>query len=87
MNCSNYMGIKLLTHIMKLWNRTIYQRLRIIASISDGQFVSILGFEPRMSILSPGLCVFENYREDNMHLDMLFVDIEGIYHIVPSEVL
>ena len=38
MNCSNYRGIKLLSHTMKLWERIIDQRLRDIVSISDGQF-------------------------------------------------
>ena len=42
MNCSNYRGIKLLSHTMKLWERIIDQRLRDIVSISDGQF----GFKP-----------------------------------------
>ena len=38
MNCSNYRGIKLLSHTMKLWEHIIDQRLRDIVSISDGQF-------------------------------------------------
>ena len=38
MNCSNYRGIKLLSHTMKLWERIIDQRLRDIVTISDGQF-------------------------------------------------
>ena len=42
MNSSNYSGIKLLSHTMKLWERIINQRLRDILSISDGQF----GFKP-----------------------------------------
>ena len=35
MNCSNYRGIKLLSHTMKLWERIIDQRLRDIVTISD----------------------------------------------------
>ena len=38
MNCSNFTGIKLLTHVMKLWEHIIDQTLRDIVSISDGQF-------------------------------------------------
>ena len=40
--CSKYRGIKLLSHTMKLWERSIDQWLRDIVSISDGQF----GFKP-----------------------------------------
>ena len=43
MNCSNYRGIKLLNHTMKLRDRIIDQRRRDIVSVSDEQF----GFKPR----------------------------------------
>ena len=42
MNCINYRGSKLLTHIMKFWERTIDQRLMDITTISYGYF----GFRP-----------------------------------------
>ena len=38
MNCTNYNGIKLLSHTMNLWERIIHQRLRDIVSLSGGQF-------------------------------------------------
>ena len=56
-NCSNYRGIKLLSPTVKLWERVIDQRLRDIASISDGQFGFKSGSEPRMPYLSSGPCV------------------------------
>ena len=38
-NCSNYIGIKLLSHTLTLWERIIDQSLGDIVSISDVQFV------------------------------------------------
>ena len=75
MNCSNYRGIKLLSHTMKLWERIIDQRLRDIVSISDGQF----GFKPGVGTTDAifvigALC--EKNREGNKPLDMVFVDLE-----------
>ena len=74
-NCSNYRGIKLQSHTMKLWERIIDQRRRDIVSISDGQF----GFKPGVGTTDAifvirTLC--EKHREGNKPLDMAFVDLE-----------
>ena len=42
-DCNNYLGIKLLSHMMKLWERDIEGRLRKEISISENQFGFILG--------------------------------------------
>ena len=86
MNCSNYRGIKLLSHTIKLWERIIDQRLRDIVSISDEQF----GFRPGVGTTDAifvirTLC--EKFREGNKPLDMVFVDLEKAYDTVPHEVL
>ena len=78
MNCSNYRGIKLLSHTMKLWERIIDQSLKDIVSISDGQF----GFKPGVEttdaiIVIRTMC--EKYREGNKPLDMVFADLEMTY--------
>ena len=41
-SCTNYWGIKLISHSMKLWERFIEQRLRGTTQISTNQF----GFMP-----------------------------------------
>ena len=86
MNCSNYRGIKLLSHTMKLWERVIDQRLRDTVSISDGQFgfKSGVGTTDAIFVIRT-LC--EKYREGNKPLDMVFVDLEKAYDTVPREVL
>ena len=78
MNCSNYRGIKLLSHTMKLWERIIDQRLRDIVSISDGQVKS--GWNNGCDMCHHTLC--EKYREGNKHLDMIFVEREKAYGTV-----
>ncbi|KAL5579384.1 hypothetical protein UlMin_011826 [Ulmus minor] len=45
-NCSNYRGIKLMSHTMKLWERAIKQRLRSLTTVSDNQFGFVIGLMP-----------------------------------------
>ena len=86
MTCSNYRGIKLLSHTMTLWERIIDQSLRDIVSISDGQFgvTSGVGTTDAIFVIRT-LC--EKYREGNTPLDMVFVVLEKGYDTVPREVL
>ena len=86
MNCSNYRGIKLLSHTMKLWERVIDQRGRDIVSISDGQFGFKYGVGTTDAIFVIRI-LCEKYREGNKPLDMVFVDPEKAYDTVPREVL
>ena len=86
MNCTNYNGIKLLSHTMNLWERSIHQRLRDIVSLSGGQFDFKPGVGTTDAIFAiRTLC--EKYREGNKPLDMVFVDLENAYDTVPCEVL
>ena len=87
MNCRNYRGIKLLSHIMKLWVRIIDQRLRDIVSISDGQFGFKSGVRTTDAILFVIRPLCETYREGNKPLDMVFVDLEKAYDTLPRDVL
>ena len=42
-SCTNYRGIKLMCHTMKLWERIREQRLRHETTISENQFGFMLG--------------------------------------------
>jgi len=37
-SCNNYHGIKLMSHMMKLWERVIEHRLRRVISVTQNQF-------------------------------------------------
>ena len=37
-SCTNYHGIKLMSHTMKLWERVIEHRLRRVTSVTQNQF-------------------------------------------------
>jgi hypothetical protein len=41
-SCTNYQGIKLMSHTMKLWKRIIEHRLRGVTNVTENQF----GFMP-----------------------------------------
>ena len=49
LECSNYRGIKLMCHSMKLWERIIEARLRQITSIDNTQY----GFRPGKCTTEP----------------------------------
>ena len=50
-NCSNYRGIKLLSHCLKLWERAIEARLRDMTKISN----RLYGFQKGKSTTQPML--------------------------------
>ncbi|GJS60272.1 retrovirus-related pol polyprotein LINE-1 [Tanacetum coccineum] len=84
--CSNYRGIKLLSHTMKLWERVIERRLRRETLVSENQF----GFMPgRSSVEAIHLIrsLMEKYMERQRDLHMAFLDLEKAYDSVPRELI
>ncbi|KAK3543841.1 hypothetical protein QTP70_030074, partial [Hemibagrus guttatus] len=83
-SCSNYRGIKLMSHTMKLWERVVEARLRKVVEICEQQY----GFMPRKSTTDAIFALrilMEKYRDGQRELHCLFVDLEKAYDRVPRE--
>ncbi|KAK3529353.1 hypothetical protein QTP70_029338, partial [Hemibagrus guttatus] len=83
-SCSNYRGIKLMSHTMKLWERVVEARLRKVVEICEQQY----GFMPRKSTTDVALRILmEKYRDGQRELHCVFVDLEKAYDRAPREEL
>ncbi len=78
LECSNYRGINLISHTLKLLERIIDQRLSTSVELGNIQF----GFRIGRSTMDPVFALMilqEKYKEKQKDLHMIFVDLEKAY--------
>ena len=83
-SCSNYKGINLISHTMKLWERVVEARLRHEVTISE------YGFMPRKSTTDAMFALrvlMEKYGERQKELYCVFMGLKKAYDKVPREEL
>jgi len=85
-HCTNYMRIKLMSHIMKLWERVIERKLRKETHITDNQF-SFMPGRLTMEAIYLLWSVMERYQTDKKDLHLAFIDLEKACDRVPREIL
>ena len=83
-SCSNYRGIKLIGHTMKLWERIIERRLRRDLTFSNQQYGFMLGKSTTDALFALRV-LMEKYREGQKELHCVFVDLDKAYDKVPRE--
>jgi hypothetical protein len=85
-SCINYQGIKLMSHIMKLWERIIEHRLSGVTNVTENQFRFMLG-RCTMDAIFLIRQLMERCREQNKDMHMIFIDMENAYDKVPMNVM
>ena len=88
--CGNYRGIKLVSHTIKIWERIIEARLRDSVEISMKISKQQYGFMPgkgTTDALFALRMLMEKYREGQIELHCVFVEIEKVYDRVSREKL
>ena len=83
-SCSNYRGIKLISHSMKLWERGVERILRSELTFSE-QLYGFMAGKITTGALFALRVLMEKYREGQKELHCVFVDLEKAYDKVPRE--
>jgi hypothetical protein len=85
-SCTNYRGIKLMSHTIKLWERIIEHRLRGVTNVTKNQF----GFMSGRSTMETIFLIrqlMKRCREQKKDLHIIFNDLEKAYDKLPKNVM
>jgi hypothetical protein len=85
-SCTNYRGIKLMSHTIKLWERIIEYRLRRVTNVTENQFAFMTGKSTMEAIFSISQ-LMKRCREQKKDLYMIFIDLEKTYDKVTRNVM
>lgn len=80
------MGIQLVSHTLKLWERENEHRLRKDTQVIDNQFGFMSG-RLTMEAIYLLRCVIEKYKINHQNLNLIFIGLEKAYDRVPIEIL
>jgi hypothetical protein len=83
---TNYQGIKLMSHTMKLWERIIEHRLRGVTNVTENQFGFMTGRSTMEAIFLISQFI-ERCREQKKDLHMVFIDLDKTYDKVPRNIM
>ena len=83
-SCSNYRGIKLISHTMKLWERIIDRRLSRDLTFSNQQYGFMPGKSTTVALFALRV-LLEKYREGQKELHCVFVVLDKAYDKVPRD--
>jgi hypothetical protein len=85
-SCTNYRGIKLMSHTMKLCEKIIEHRLRGVTNVTENQF----GFMLERSTTDAIFLIrqlMKRCRDQKKDLHKIFIDLEKAYDKVPRNVM
>jgi hypothetical protein len=85
-SCTNYRGIKLISHTMKLCQRIIEHRLRGVTNVTENQFGFMLG-RSTMNVIFLIRQLMEKYRKQKKDMHMIFIDLKKAYDKVSRNVM
>jgi hypothetical protein len=77
-DCTNYRGIKLISHTMKFWGTVIEYRLQGIIKISSNQYDFMPGGST-MKVIHLLRHINKYHRDIKKDLHMVFIDLETAY--------
>lgn len=84
--CRNYRSIRLLSHTLKLFERTMDRRIRDVVEVSRNQCVFVKNRSTTNVMHTAGL-LLENHLEKNAPLHIAFLDLQKAFERVPNDLV